>query len=67
MFFVARQRCRFHTAAGDDPTARCGKPIHGDDLKLMVNYIHTWSDFREANPEFGDDADFSYLMMAFSY
>src|SRR5437660_9933905 len=29
--------------------------IHGDDLKLMVNYIHTWSDFREANPEFGQD------------
>src|SRR5205807_2604001 len=21
--------------------------IHGDDLKLMVNYIHTWSDFRQ--------------------
>ena len=29
--------------------------IHGDDLKLMVNYIHTWSDFREANPQFGQD------------
>ena len=29
--------------------------IHGDDLKLMVNYIHTWSDFREANPHLGDD------------
>jgi phosphate-selective porin OprO/OprP len=29
--------------------------IRGDDLKLMVNYIHTWSDFREANPEFGKD------------
>jgi phosphate-selective porin len=29
--------------------------IRGDDLKLMVNYIHTWSDFREANPQFGDD------------
>lgn len=29
--------------------------IHGDDLKVMVNYIHTWSDFREANPEFGKD------------
>ena len=29
--------------------------IHGDDLKLMVDYIHTWSDFREANPEFGND------------
>ncbi len=29
--------------------------IRGDDLKLMVDYIHTWSDFREANPEFGKD------------
>src|SRR6266516_5805868 len=29
--------------------------IHGDDLKLMLNYIHTWSDFREANPEFRQD------------
>jgi phosphate-selective porin OprO/OprP len=29
--------------------------IHGDDIKLMVNYIHTWSDFREANPQFGED------------
>ncbi len=29
--------------------------IHGDDLKLMVNYIHTWSDFWEANPQFGED------------
>ena len=29
--------------------------IHGDDLKLMVNYIHAWSDFREANPQFGED------------
>ncbi len=29
--------------------------IHGDDIKLMANYIHTWSDFRAANPRFGDD------------
>ncbi|MBA3830577.1 MAG: hypothetical protein H0X34_01525 [Chthoniobacterales bacterium] len=29
--------------------------IHGDDIKLMANYIHTWSDFRAANPQFGDD------------
>jgi phosphate-selective porin OprO and OprP len=29
--------------------------IRGDDLKLMVNYIHTCSDFRQANPEFGQD------------
>jgi phosphate-selective porin OprO/OprP len=29
--------------------------IHGDGIKLMANYIHTWSDFREAHPKFGDD------------
>jgi len=29
--------------------------IHGDDIKLMANYIHTWSDFRQARPQLGDD------------
>lgn len=29
--------------------------IHGDDIKLMANYVHTWSDFRAANPKLGDD------------
>jgi phosphate-selective porin len=29
--------------------------IRGNDLKVMVNYIHTWSDFRQTNPEFGED------------
>jgi phosphate-selective porin len=29
--------------------------IHGDSIKLMANYIHTWSDFRAAHPQFGDD------------
>jgi len=29
--------------------------IKGDGIKLMADYIHTWSDFREANPRFGDD------------
>jgi phosphate-selective porin OprO/OprP len=29
--------------------------IHGDGIKLMANYVHTWSDFRKANPQFGDD------------
>ena len=29
--------------------------IHGDDIKLMANYVHTWSDFRQANPQFGED------------
>ena len=29
--------------------------IKGDDIKIMANYIHTWSDFREANPALGSD------------
>jgi len=29
--------------------------IHGDNIKAMANYVHTWSDFRQANPQFGDD------------
>jgi len=29
--------------------------IHGDSIKLMVDYVHTWSDFREVHPQFGDD------------
>ena len=27
--------------------------IKGDDIKLLAHYVHTWSDFRDANPEFG--------------
>jgi phosphate-selective porin len=29
--------------------------IHGDNVKVMADYVHTWSDFREAHPQFGDD------------
>lgn len=29
--------------------------IHGDDIKILAHYIHTWSDFRENNPAFGSD------------
>src|ERR1051325_1484256 len=29
--------------------------IHGDAIKLMANYVHTWSRFRETHPQFGDD------------
>jgi phosphate-selective porin len=36
-------------------TAGINYYIHGDNIKLMANYVHTWSDFREANPLFGDD------------
>jgi len=36
-------------------TAGLNYYIHGDSIKLMVNYVHTWSDFREVHPQFGDD------------
>src|SRR5437016_7020808 len=36
-------------------TAGLNYYIHGDSIKLMVNYIHTWSDFRAAHPQFGED------------
>jgi phosphate-selective porin len=29
--------------------------IHGDSIKLMADYVHTWSDFRSVHPQFGDD------------
>lgn len=29
--------------------------IHGDGIKVMADYVHTWSDFRAAHPQFGDD------------
>jgi phosphate-selective porin OprO/OprP len=29
--------------------------IHGDGIKVMANYVHTWSDFRETHPQFGQD------------
>ena len=29
--------------------------IHGDAIKMMANYVHTWSDFRQAHPQFRDD------------
>ena len=29
--------------------------IHGDDIKILAHYIHTWSNFRESNPAFGSD------------
>lgn len=36
--------------------------IHGDAIKLMAEYVHTWSDFREAHPQFGDDNFDEFLM-----
>ncbi len=29
--------------------------IHGDGIKVMADYVHTWSDFRAAHPQFGDN------------
>src|SRR2546429_7376262 len=36
-------------------TAGLNYYIHGDSIKVMANYVHTWSRFREAHPQFGDD------------
>ena len=36
-------------------TAGVNYYLRGHNLKLMANYIHTWSDFRAANPQFGRD------------
>src|SRR5437016_1190416 len=36
-------------------TAGLNYYIHGDSIKLMANYVHTWSDFRAAHPQFGED------------
>ncbi len=36
--------------------------IHGDSIKLMANYVHTWSDFRSAHPKSGDN-EFNEALM----
>lgn len=36
--------------------------IRGDDVKLMANYIHTWSSFRDARPALGP-ADFDEILL----
>jgi phosphate-selective porin len=36
--------------------------IHGDAIKLMAEYIHTWSDYRATHPQFGDDQFDEVLM-----
>lgn len=36
-------------------TAGVNYYLKGDDLKLLANYIHTWSDFRRRNPAFQRD------------
>jgi phosphate-selective porin len=36
--------------------------IHGDDIKLMAHYIHTWSDFREHHPVLGPDQFDEFLL-----
>jgi phosphate-selective porin OprO and OprP len=36
--------------------------VHGDDVKLMANYVHTWSDFRESNPGLGT-SDFDEVIL----
>lgn len=38
--------------------------INGDALKVMLNYIHTWSDFRDANPGTGN-SEFDLALVRF--
>lgn len=40
----------------DSVTGGVNYYIHGDDVKLMANYIHTWSNFRDARPALGPSA-----------
>jgi phosphate-selective porin OprO/OprP len=37
----------------DSMTGGLNYYIHGDDVKLMANYIRTWSSFRDARPALG--------------
>ncbi len=34
-------------------TAGANYYLKGDDIKLLANYIHTWSDFRQGNTALG--------------
>lgn len=43
-------------------TAGLNYYIHSDNVKLMGNYIHTWSDFRDTHPGLGD-AEFDELIL----
>ena len=36
--------------------------IHGDDIKLVADYIHTWSKFRDAHPALGP-SDFDEVIL----
>ena len=36
--------------------------VHGDDVKLMANYVHTWADFRQSHPVFGT-SDFDEVIL----
>lgn len=36
--------------------------VRGDDVKLMANYIHTWSNFRDARPALGP-SDFDEVLL----
>ena len=46
----------------DSITGGLNYHIHGDDIKLMANYIHTWSNFRDARPALGP-SDFDEVLL----
>ncbi len=54
-------------AASDDISSITGGLnyyIKGDNLKLMLDYVHTWSEFRKQNLRFGRD-EFDEVLMRF--
>ena len=72
-YFIIPKSSNFHQyesfnpgqVANDDITSVTGGVnyyLHGDDLKIMAHYIHTWSDFRKNNPAFGQD-EFDQIML----
>jgi len=43
-------------------TAGLNYYIKGDEIKLLANYIHTWSDFRQGNPAF-ENSEFDEVII----
>ncbi len=43
-------------------TAGLNYYIHSDNVKVMAEYVHTWSDYREANPQYGK-AEFDEVLL----
>ncbi len=43
-------------------TAGLNYYVHSDNIKIMADYVHTWSDYRAANPQFGN-SEFNEVLL----